>query len=164
VAAASPAFSADAAFQQFLQSLRPQAEQMGISRATFDAATRDLEPDLTLPDLAIPGRPKPPDRQPEFVQTPQDYLKEASLTRLASRGRELANQYSDTLKRIEQQFGVPGSVVLAIWGRESGFRSASEEGRDALRVLVTQAYVGRRKDQFRQEFLYALKMLQDGAA
>ena len=40
--AAAPARAADAAFQQFLQSLRPQAEQLGISRATFDVATRDL--------------------------------------------------------------------------------------------------------------------------
>src|SRR3954468_6697810 len=42
VAAPLPARAADAAFQQWLQALRPQAEQFGISRATFDAATRDL--------------------------------------------------------------------------------------------------------------------------
>ena len=54
------ASAADAAFQSFLQSLWPQAQQFGISRATFDAATRDLEPDLSLPDLAIPGRPEKP--------------------------------------------------------------------------------------------------------
>ena len=68
------AYAADAAFQSFLQSLWPQAQQLGISRATFDAATRDLEPDLSLPDLVIPGRPeKPQAGQPEFVQTPADY-------------------------------------------------------------------------------------------
>ena len=31
-------------------------------------------------------------------------------------------------------------------------------------MLATQAYLGRRKDQFRQEFLLALKMLQEGHA
>ena len=159
-----PAFAADAAFQQFLRSLRPQAEQMGISRATFDAATRDLEPDLSLPDLAIPGKPKQPDRQPEFVQTPADYVRETSLANLTTRGRALAAEYKDTLGRIEREIGVPGSVVLAIWGRESGFRRTSEESKDALRVLVTQAYLGKRKDQFREEFLFALKMLQEGVA
>ena len=163
-AAPLPARAADAAFQQFLQSLRPQAEQFGISRATFDAATRDLEPDLSLPDLAIPGRPPPPDRQPEFVQTPADYVRESSLARLATQGRALAAEYRDTLARIEREIGVPGAVVLAIWGRESGFGRASEEGRDAVRVLATQAYVGKRKEQFKQEFFYALKMLQEGQA
>lgn len=164
VAAPLPARAADAAFQQFLQSLRPQAEQFGISRATFDAATRDLEPDLSLPDLAVPGRPSPPDRQPEFVQTPADYVRESSLARLATQGRALAAEYRDTLARIEREIGVPGAVVLAIWGRESGFGRASEEGRDAVRVLATQAYVGKRKEQFKQEFFYALKMLQEGQA
>jgi lytic murein transglycosylase len=162
-AAPLPARAADAAFQQWLQSLRPQAEQFGISRATFDAATRDLEPDLSLPDLAIPGQPKRPDRQPEFVQTPADYVRETSLARLATQGRALAAEHRAALARIERDFGVPGSVVLAIWGRESGF-GRSEEGRDAIRVLATQAYLGKRKEQFREEFLFALKMLQEGQA
>ncbi|MGB7033897.1 MAG: lytic murein transglycosylase, partial [Xanthobacteraceae bacterium] len=46
----APAY-ADAAFTAFLQTLWPQAASLGVSRATFDAATRGLEPDLTLPDL-----------------------------------------------------------------------------------------------------------------
>ena len=32
-----------------------------------------------------------------------------------------------------------------------------------MRVLATQAYVGRRKDSYRNEFIMALKMLGDGA-
>jgi lytic murein transglycosylase len=163
VGAPLPARAADAAFQQFLQSLRPQAEQFGISRATFDNVTRGLEPDLTLPDLAIPGQPRQPDRQPEFVQTPADYLRETSLVRLATRGRALATEHREMLARIEREIGVSATVVLGIWGRESGF-GRSEEGRDALRVLATQAYVGKRKEQFREEFLFALKMLQEGQA
>src|ERR1700758_5864498 len=72
----SPAF-ADAAFDTWLQSLWPQAQALGVSRATFDNATRGLEPDLTLPDLVLPGRAqKPPPGQPEFVETPADYLKQ----------------------------------------------------------------------------------------
>jgi lytic murein transglycosylase len=65
------------------------------------------------------------------------------------------------LARIEQRFGVPGNIVLAIWGRETAYGSYKLP-HDAIRVLATQAYVGRRKDFFRQEFLSALKMLQDG--
>ncbi|MGB8548938.1 MAG: lytic murein transglycosylase, partial [Xanthobacteraceae bacterium] len=58
--ALSPGRAADPAFQQWLAGLWPEAQQMGISRATFDAATRGLEPDLSLPDLIIPGRPERP--------------------------------------------------------------------------------------------------------
>ena len=75
---------ADAAFQTFLQSLWPQAQAVGVSRATFDQATRGLEPDLSLPDLTIPGRPERAPGQAEFVQTPADYLKEPAIQRLAT--------------------------------------------------------------------------------
>jgi len=160
--ALTPARAADPAFAAFVQSLWPEAQQRGVSRATFDAATRGLEPDLGLPDLAIPGRPeRPGPGQPEFVQTPADYLRETSFTRLASRGRKLYADYRDVLTRIEQEFGVPATIVLAIWGRESDY-STKYGGRDAFQVLATQAYVGRRKDFFRNELLYALKMLEDG--
>ena len=153
---------ADAAFEQWLQSTWPQARELGVSRTTFDTATRGLEPDLSLPDLAIPGRPeRPPPGQPEFVQTPGQYLKESTFDRLAAQGRQLAAKYRDTLSRIERQFGVPGSVVLAIWARETDY-GREIEGHDAIRVLATQAYLGHRKDFFRNEFLHALKMLQDG--
>src|SRR6266850_8006059 len=71
---------ADAPFTKWLESLYPSAQALGVSRATFDTATRGLEPDLTLPDLVIPGRREAPHKgQAEFVQTPSDYLKESSL-------------------------------------------------------------------------------------
>ena len=77
------------------------------------------------------------------------------------RARKYATQYRDTLARIEKVFGVPGNVVLAIWARETDY-GAERQPHDALQVLATQAYAGKRKDFFRNEFLHALKMLQDG--
>ena len=158
-----PAAAADAAFQQWLASLWPEAQSMGIARRTFDAATSGLEPDLSLPDLVIPGRNEAPPGQPEFVLTPADYLKETSFDRLAGQGQKLLDQYRPMLERIVQQYGVPPTILLAIWGRETAFGSYRLP-HDAVRVLATQAYVGRRKEMFRGEFLTALKMLQDGVA
>ena len=97
-------------FQQWLQSTWPEAQALGVSRSVFDAATRGLAPDLSLPDLAIPGKPEAAPQQPEFVQTPGQYLREATFDRLAARGKQLAAQYRDTLARIEKEFGVPGNV------------------------------------------------------
>jgi lytic murein transglycosylase len=161
VATATRSHAADAAFQEWLQSMWPEAQTRGVSRATFDNATKGLEPDLSLPDLAVPGRVEAPPGQPEFVQTPADYLKESSFDRLAGVGRKLLNQYGDTLRRIEDQFGVPPAVLLAIWGRETDF-GGYKLPHDAIRVLATQAYAGRRADFFGNEFLIALKMLEDG--
>src|SRR5215472_4580595 len=160
-AATTSGEAADAAFQQWLAAQWPAAQAMGVSRATFDAATRGLEPDLSLPDLSIPGQAEKAPQQPEFVQTPAQYLREAAFQRLAAQGQQLAAQYRDALARIEREIGVPGNVVLAIWARESGYARESH-GQDAIRVLATQAYTGKRRDFFQNEFLHALKMLQDG--
>jgi lytic murein transglycosylase len=162
LADAPQSFAADAGFTRWLASTWPEAEAMGVSRATFDSATRGVEPDYALPDLALPGRPEAPGpSQPEFVRTPADYVKESQIARLAAQGMKLREQYRGVLDRIEQKYGVPGSVVLAIWGRESDYSSRTY-GQNAFQVLATQAYAGKRKDMFRQEFLLALKMVQDG--
>src|SRR5574338_664830 len=84
---------ADAAFDRWLQSMWPDAQARGVSRTTFDMAVRGLEPDFSLPDLAIPGKTEKQPQQPEFVQTPAQYLREAAFQSFTSRGRELAAQY-----------------------------------------------------------------------
>ena len=84
-------------FDQFVQSLWPQAQQIGVSRKTFDAATRGLEPDLALPDLEIPGRVEKPPAQPEFVQTPAAYISETTIDRYATQARKLATEHRATL-------------------------------------------------------------------
>jgi lytic murein transglycosylase len=158
----SCARAADAGFEKFIASLWPEAQAEGVSRATFDAETRGLEPDYKLPDLILPGRPATgAPSQAEFVQVPADYLKEASIARLAEQGQRLLAKYRPALTVIEALFGVPASIVLAIWGRETDYGRYTLPY-DGLRVLATQAYVGRRKDQYRSEFILALKMLGDG--
>jgi lytic murein transglycosylase len=160
VAAISPA-RADAAFRAWLDSQWPAAQALGVSRQTFDAATRGLAPDLSLPDLEIPGRPeRPQPGQAEFVSTPAEYLAEGRLARLAAQGRALLGQHRATLTTIEQRFGVAPAVLLAIWGRETDF-GRYRLPKNAISVLATQAYLGRRKEQFRNEFLLALKMIDE---
>jgi lytic murein transglycosylase len=157
-----PASAADAAFTRWLEGMWPEAQSIGVSRRTFEAATRALEPDLSLPDLDLPSKGgKAPVGQAEFVQTPADYVKEATIARLAEQGKKLAAEHRTTLAAIEQKFGVPGNVVLAIWGRETAF-GGYRLPKNAMTVLATQAYYGRRKEMFRQELLHALKMLEDG--
>src|SRR3954464_8258664 len=115
IVASAPARAADGAFTRWLEQLYPAARELGISRATFDAATRGLEPDLTLPDLVIAGRPDRQPAQAEFVQTPAEYLKESAFDQLAVQGRKQLEQHRATLTKIEQRFGVPATIVLAIW-------------------------------------------------
>ena len=52
-------------------------------------------------------------------------------------------------------------MILAIWGRETAY-GGHKLPHNAIRVLATQGFYGRRKDMFREEFLYALKILEEG--
>ena len=64
------------------------------------------------------------------------------------RTREAAN--AKTLAAIEKRYGVPGEVLLAIWGRETGF-GAAKMPYDAFEVLGTKAFMSTKKDFFRTE-------------
>jgi lytic murein transglycosylase len=163
VAGSAPA-SASADFRRFLDGLWPEAEASRVSRATFDRELAGLTPDLTLPDLALPGREKSvASGQAEFTRPPQAYIDRGQVQRLAEQGRALARQHAAVLARIEREIGVEGAAVLAIWGRETAY-GAYKPPHDAVRVLATQAFVGRRKDIFRKELVLALKLIEDRRA
>jgi lytic murein transglycosylase len=148
-------------FRRFLEDIWPEAKAMGVSRATYDSALRGVELDLTLPDLVIPGKEKAePHGQAEFTRTPAEYLNPGQLSRLAEQARKLQTEHAAALAKIERELGVQKQFVLAIWGRETAF-GTHKAPHYAIQVLANQAYLGRRKEMFRNELLHALKMLED---
>ena len=152
---------AGTAFTAFLEALWPEAEAAGVPRPIFDQAVAGLTPDLSLPDLVLPGRSTVPGGQAEFTQPAQAYIRPDSLASLAHEGRALLAKHKDTLERIEREIGVDRYALLAIWGRETAF-GTEKTPHDAIRVLATQAYLGRRKELFRAELIAGLKMLAAG--
>jgi lytic murein transglycosylase len=148
------------AFRQFLEGIWPEAQAAGVSRATFEAALRGVEPDLALPDLVLPGKGEVKG-QAEFTRTPAQYLSASYLANLSAEGRSLETRHAVWLGKIEKELGVQRQFVLAIWGRETAFGS-HRSNYYIIKALATQAYLGRRKDMFRSELVYALRMLQEG--
>ncbi len=154
--------SVDAQFRQWLASdLWPEARKAGVSEKTFNAAFDGLTIDRKLPDLLLPGQ-KPADtqHQAEF-RSPGAYFAEATVKGVAAGGRGRAGTHAAALAEVERRTGVPGRIVLAIWGRESGF-GAARIPHDAIRVLATKAFASTRKDMFRKEVVAALVMLERG--
>ena len=78
---------ADEGYRHFLLQLWPDAERMGVTRATFDRALLGVEPDRSLPDLVLPGQEVK--GQPEFTRTPAQYLDADYLARLSEQGKAL---------------------------------------------------------------------------
>jgi lytic murein transglycosylase len=143
--------------------LWPEAKARGVSKATFDAAFAGVRPNLDLPDLVLPGAaPATPKKQHQAeFGSPGAYFEK--LPAVTAGGRARAGQYASALAAIEERTGVPGPVVLAIWGRESGF-GAAKIPYDAFEVLGTKAFLATRKDMFREEVLAALLMVEEGKA
>ena len=149
-------------FTVFVEGLWPEAKEAGVPRPVFDQAFAGLTPDLSLPDLILAGHEAAPERgQAEFTQPAQAYINPATLANLAGQGRQLLAQHKATLERIEREIGVDRYGLLAIWGRETAF-GTYKLPHDAIRVLATQAYTGRRKELFRTELIAGLKMLAVG--
>jgi lytic murein transglycosylase len=70
-------------------------------------------------------------------------------------------RYADVLGRIEQRFGVPGSVIVAIWGLETDFGAVTGKF-PTIRSIATLAYDCRRSDMFKAELFDALKIVAKG--
>ena len=160
------ASSIDDQFRAWLQTdLWPEAKARGISQKTFAAAFDRVKPNLKLPDLVLPGeKPKTPkvQHQAEFG-SPGDYFAEKAVGAVTRGGRAREAANAKILAAVEKRYGVPGAVVLAIWGRETGF-GAAKLPYDAFEVLGTKAFLSTRKDMFRTELLAALEIAERGLA
>jgi lytic murein transglycosylase len=143
--------------------LWPEAQKTGVSEKTFRAAMEGVSLNWELPDLVPPGsKPKKEQAQSQAeFSSPGAYFSEKRLQGLAGKGGSLAKTHAGTLRKIEQRFGVPGEVVVAIWGRESGFGSAKIPY-SAVEVLATKAFMSTRKDMFRSELIAALHIVDGG--
>jgi lytic murein transglycosylase len=143
--------------------LWPEARKDGVSEKTLQAAFAGVTLEWDLPDLAPPGFPPPKQQaqsQAEF-SSPAPYFNEARLQKLAVTGRGFASQYAAALKRIEKTYGVPSPILLAVWGRETGF-GAAKMPNSAIEVLATKAFMSIRKEMFRTELIAALGILDHG--
>lgn len=154
----------EAEFRQWLETdLWPEARRAGVSKPVFDRAFSGVKLDWDLPDLVPPGFPRPKARaqsQAEF-RSPGAYFSEKRLQGLAASGRSLMKRHASLLRRIEQRYGVPGAIIVAVWGRESGFGRAKIP-HSAIRVIATKAFMSTRTELFRKEILAALRILQRG--
>ena len=63
--------------------------------------------------------------------------------------------------RIEQQYGVPGPVLVAFWGLETDFGKVMGN-METMRSLATLSFDCRRPEEFQEQLIYALKVIERG--
>ena len=147
----SPDNSAE--FQACLNRLQPMASAKGVRSSTFERLTEGLEPDMSVIEKL--------DYQPEFRSPIWDYLSGLVDDERVADGKAMLTQYADTLKRVEQQYGVDPATVVAVWGVESDFGRTFGKY-PLVQSLGTLSCFGRRQSYFRGELFSAMRIVQKG--
>jgi len=134
-ATATPAPTPALSFEDWLGELRSEALTKGISQATLDQAFSSLQPD---PVIIARDR-----TQPELTQSLDDYVTARLSPKTLARAAEVAKTEKDVIERVHATYGIPGPIMVAIWGLESNFGQFTGV-RPVITALATLAYDGRR--------------------
>jgi lytic murein transglycosylase len=152
---AAPALAAacgTGSFQAWLDDFKNEAAAKGISQPAITSGLNGVTLDQTVLSR---------DRsQRVFSQSFEEFSGRMVPPRLA-RGSNLMKQYGSVLGRIEQSYGVPGEVLVAIWGLETDF-GVNIGKFPTLRSLATLAYDCRRSEEFRGQLMDALRIIERG--
>lgn len=151
-AQAAASCSDPSGFPAWLEAYKQQAASEGISDRVIAEALDDVSYDHSTISH---------DRgQRVFRQSFEQFSARMVPPRVA-RGKAMLQRYGNVLSRGEAQYGVPGAVVVAIWGLETDF-GAVNGSFDTIRSLATLAYDCRRSERFRAELTDALRIIQNG--
>jgi lytic murein transglycosylase len=142
-------------FNSFLSQMSADAISAGISQATVSQAFAGLTQDGSV--LAFDRR-----QRYTFNKTFEQYVSTRVGSGRINGGRAMLQRYAGLFSQIEQKFGVPRQILVAIWGLETDFGKGDMGKLPVIRTLATLAHDCRRSDLFQGELLAALKILQRG--
>ena len=156
-AATTQAGTDDIALQQGftdgVATFRVTARGAGIDEATLRVA---FDGARYLPRVVELDR-----AQPEFTRTVWDYLDSAVSPQRVALGRNNLRQVHVEVDAAAARYGVPPTILVAIWGVESNF-GGNYGSIPTIDALATLGFEGRREDWARTQLLAALKILQNG--
>lgn len=139
-------------FDAWLADFKRDAISQGISQHAVDTGLNGV----TL-DQAVISR----DRSQKVFQQSFEAFSGRMVPPRLTRGRNLMKQHGSVLSRIEQRYGVPGSVLVAIWGLETDF-GVNIGKFQTIRSIASLAYDCRRSEMFRGELMDALRIVDRG--
>jgi lytic murein transglycosylase len=152
---AAPAYAAacgTGTFEAWLDDFKKEAAGKGISQTVIASSLSGV----TL-DKSVIARDQ---NQKVFSQTFEEFSGRMVPPRI-TRGSNMMKQYGSVLSRIEQTYGVPGEIIVAIWGLETDY-GVNLGKFQTIRSLASLAYDCRRSDMFRAELMDALRIVERG--
>ncbi|MEW4466978.1 lytic murein transglycosylase [Parasphingorhabdus sp. JC815] len=145
-------------FDNYLRDVGQKALQQGVSQRTLDRVLPSLtyNPRVIELDQSQPGG-SPNSAIPPFAPYKRRHVDAARIQGGQAKYRQLIS----TLVNVERETGVPGHIIMAIYGHETNYGTFTGNF-DIPRALATLAYEGRRRSLFEAEFIAVLKMIDNG--
>ena len=146
-------------FEAYKTRLAYLARLASVREATIAAVvpTLELNQRAIRLDRAQPGQPSNPNYSPPFAP-----FRARHVTRdLIDRGAAKYRTHYARLMNIERRTGVPASVILGIYGKETSYGRITGNF-DVLDAVASLGYEGRRRALFEGEFVAAMKLLDAG--
>src|SRR5467141_4896114 len=142
-------------FNTFLSAMARDAAAAGGSGSVLDSAFAGLMPDGAV--LAFDRR-----QRGTFRKSFEEYAATRVIPARIKRAKQLMQRHAALLARIERQFGVPATLLMAIWTLESDNGTGDMGKLPVIRTLATLAHDCRRSELFQGELLAALQIVQRG--
>jgi len=142
-----------AGFDAWLDTIKHEAAAKGISQQAISASLDDVtyDPSIVSRDHG----------QKVFRQTFEQFSARMVNSYRLRKGASLIKQYASVFARIEQQYGVPPAIIVAVWGLETDFGAVTGNF-STIRAVATLAYDCRRSEMFQAELFDALRLVQRG--
>jgi lytic murein transglycosylase len=157
-AAAQAAARDGIAFDAYLELLKARARGEGVSEDTIERMTVGLTPN---PRVIALDNNQPGSATTRGYPSMANYIATHVDAARIGGGRAVYGQHRETLARIEAQYGVPGPIIVAIFGHETSYGRVKGDF-DLARSLATLAWEGRRRELFAGEFVALLKIADKG--
>jgi lytic murein transglycosylase len=142
-------------FNTFLSTMAREAAAAGVSRTVIDSAFAGVTLDPAV--LAFDRR-----QRGTFRKSFEAYAATRVIPARINRARGLMQWHAALLARIERQFGVPATLLMAIWTLESDNGTGDLGKMPVIRTIATLAHDCRRTELFQRELIAALQIVQRG--
>lgn len=154
ITAGAPAQAAQCGgdYNRFIAEFSREAQGKGISQAVISQAFGGITFDPKVMEF---------DRRQRgtFKKTFEEYAATRVGAARINRAKQMMQKHAAILGRVEQQFGVPKELIVAIWTMETD--NGADMGKlPIVRTLATLAHDCRRTDLFQRELFAALQILQ----
>jgi lytic murein transglycosylase len=148
---APPAAGQVAGFDTWLAAFKQKALAAGLTQQLLDRELDGVTPNPKV--ISLDGR------QPEFSKPVGDYIKGVVTEDRVALGRR--KRADAAFSQIEQRYGVPRDILLAVWAMESAFGKI-QGNFDVVRSMASLAADGRRRNWAEGELIAALKIIASG--